>query len=299
MAGPVSGVRAGGDVHRTRGPGGGGDPVPVTVDDAASALLRFASGALGTLEVARAAVRRPCDFTVEVNGSRGTLIFDYTRLNELWYGGADDDVRPVRDAADPRRASHAPVRGPVVADRPGCRVRLVVCQPGRGPAGGLAWMPRTPASPRARRCSGVRGDGDLGRFRPLGEGERGAGQRAVTWVGGGARVDRSGFMSASRHELVAGGAAGGPGPCSAPRATSSSWNAAATSRRPVRARGGARLPRRGTRAAQGVPARGRGGDGRAHLLRAPGEAARRRPRGRPGGDEPAGGPYRPRSGRRG
>jgi predicted dehydrogenase len=65
----------------------------VTVDDAASALLRFESGALGSLEVARAAVRRPCDFTVEVNGSRGTLMFSYARLNELWYGAADDDVR--------------------------------------------------------------------------------------------------------------------------------------------------------------------------------------------------------------
>ena len=37
-------------------------------------------------------MRRPCDFTVEVNGSRGTLLFSYARLNELWYGGADDDV---------------------------------------------------------------------------------------------------------------------------------------------------------------------------------------------------------------
>jgi len=63
----------------------------VTVDDASSALLRFGSGALGTMEVARAAVRRPCDFTVEVNGSRGTLVFDYARLNELRYGSAGDD----------------------------------------------------------------------------------------------------------------------------------------------------------------------------------------------------------------
>jgi predicted dehydrogenase len=66
--------------------------VHVTVDDAASALLRFQSGALGTFEVARAAVRRPCDFTVEVNGSSGTLIFNYARLNELWYAGSGDDV---------------------------------------------------------------------------------------------------------------------------------------------------------------------------------------------------------------
>jgi predicted dehydrogenase len=69
----------------------GGGTRDVTVDDAASALLRFDSGARGTMEVARAAVRRPCDFTVEVNGSAGTLFFDYARLNELRYGRADDD----------------------------------------------------------------------------------------------------------------------------------------------------------------------------------------------------------------
>jgi len=70
-------------------PGGGSRDV--TVDDAASALLRFDGGALGVMEVARAAVRRPCDFTVEVNGSDGTLFFDYARLNELRYGHVADD----------------------------------------------------------------------------------------------------------------------------------------------------------------------------------------------------------------
>jgi predicted dehydrogenase len=69
----------------------GGGTKRVTVDDASSALLRFASGARGTIEMARAAVRRPCDFTVEVNGDGGTLIFSYPRLNELLYGSADDD----------------------------------------------------------------------------------------------------------------------------------------------------------------------------------------------------------------
>jgi predicted dehydrogenase len=67
--------------------------IPVTVDDAASALLRFESGALGIMEVARAAVRRPCDFTIEANGSYGTLMFDYARLNELWYASAHDDAQ--------------------------------------------------------------------------------------------------------------------------------------------------------------------------------------------------------------
>lgn len=65
----------------------------VDVDEASSALVRFASGARGTFEMARVCARRPCDFTVEVNGSRGTLRFDYSRLNELWYGDAGDDGR--------------------------------------------------------------------------------------------------------------------------------------------------------------------------------------------------------------
>src|SRR5579884_3802219 len=65
----------------------------VDVDEASSALLRFENGARGTLEVARVCARRPCDFTVEVNGTRGTLRFDYERLNELWYGDAGDEGR--------------------------------------------------------------------------------------------------------------------------------------------------------------------------------------------------------------
>ena len=64
--------------------------LPVTVDDASSALLRFQSGARGTVEMARVAVRRPCDFTIEVNGDRGTLVFEYARLNELMYGDGGD-----------------------------------------------------------------------------------------------------------------------------------------------------------------------------------------------------------------
>ena len=69
----------------------GGGMETVTVDEASSALLRFESRALGVMEVARTAVRRPCDFTVEVNGDHGTLLFDYRRLNELWYGDGSDD----------------------------------------------------------------------------------------------------------------------------------------------------------------------------------------------------------------
>jgi predicted dehydrogenase len=65
----------------------------VDVDEASSALLRFTGGARGSLEVARVCARRPCDFVVEVNGTRGTLRFDYAQLNELWFGDAGADAR--------------------------------------------------------------------------------------------------------------------------------------------------------------------------------------------------------------
>ena len=91
MVGDVAEVSAQSETFVTErsNPSGGG-PVPVTVDDASSALLRFQGGARGVVEMARTAVRRPCDFTIEVNGDRGTLVFEYARLNELLYGDGGD-----------------------------------------------------------------------------------------------------------------------------------------------------------------------------------------------------------------
>ena len=91
LVGPIRTVCAQAETFIRSRPLPEGGSRDVAVDDAASALLRFSCGAVGTMEVARAAVRRPCDFTVEVNGSRGTLVVDYARLNELRYGQADDD----------------------------------------------------------------------------------------------------------------------------------------------------------------------------------------------------------------
>jgi predicted dehydrogenase len=91
MVGDVAEVSAQSDTFVTeRSDPSGGGPVPVTVDDASSALLRFQGGARGVVEMARTAVRRPCDFTIEVNGDRGTLVFEYARLNELLYGDGGD-----------------------------------------------------------------------------------------------------------------------------------------------------------------------------------------------------------------
>jgi predicted dehydrogenase len=55
----------------------------VTVDDAAAAVVRFAGGALGTIEASRMAPGRRNYNRFEVNGSLGTVVFDLERLNEL------------------------------------------------------------------------------------------------------------------------------------------------------------------------------------------------------------------------
>jgi predicted dehydrogenase len=91
MVGDVAEVSAQSETFvRTRSNPSGSGSAPVTVDEASSALARFESGARGVFEMARIAVRRPCDFTIEVNGETGTLVFEYARLNELKYGqGAD------------------------------------------------------------------------------------------------------------------------------------------------------------------------------------------------------------------
>ena len=92
MVGAIAEVAAQSETFvRERADPGGGPPRAVDVDEASSALARFAGGARGVFEVARTCVRRPCDFTVEVNGTDGTLRFDYARLNELWFGAASDD----------------------------------------------------------------------------------------------------------------------------------------------------------------------------------------------------------------
>jgi predicted dehydrogenase len=90
MVGPIDEVTAQSATFIRSRPSPDGER-PVTIDDASSALLRFANGARGIVEMARLAIRRPCDFSIEVNGTKGTLVFDYPRLNELLFGdGADD-----------------------------------------------------------------------------------------------------------------------------------------------------------------------------------------------------------------
>lgn len=62
----------------------------VTVDDAAMFIAKFKSGALGTFEASRFAVGRKNHHRWEVNGSKGSVVFNLERMNELEYYNEGD-----------------------------------------------------------------------------------------------------------------------------------------------------------------------------------------------------------------
>ena len=59
------------------------DPAAVDVDDAALSLVRFTNGAIGSIEGSRFATGRKNYYRFEINGSRGSIVFNLERLNEL------------------------------------------------------------------------------------------------------------------------------------------------------------------------------------------------------------------------
>jgi len=61
----------------------GGQMGPVENEDHAAALIRFAGGAIGTLEVSRVAVGPQCQLLLEVSGTEGSASWDFERMNEL------------------------------------------------------------------------------------------------------------------------------------------------------------------------------------------------------------------------
>ncbi len=67
---------------------------PVDVDDEVTMLLRFENGAVGSIEVTRAAHGRKNHLAFELHGELGTLVFDYERRDELrLYSVADEPDR--------------------------------------------------------------------------------------------------------------------------------------------------------------------------------------------------------------
>jgi predicted dehydrogenase len=70
---------------------GSGGTGAVTVDDAALFLARFQSGALGTFEATRFASGRKNAIRLEVNGSDGSVAFDFESMNELQFHDHTED----------------------------------------------------------------------------------------------------------------------------------------------------------------------------------------------------------------
>jgi len=64
----------------------------VDVDDATVFLAKFKNGAIGTFESTRFALGRKNHMRIEINGSKGSLVFNLERMNELeFYDNSDPD----------------------------------------------------------------------------------------------------------------------------------------------------------------------------------------------------------------
>ncbi|MGN6487945.1 MAG: Gfo/Idh/MocA family protein [Devosia sp.] len=64
---------------------------PVTIDDASAFLARFANGSLATFEATRYARGHKAQFTLEINGERGSLAWDLHDLHRLSYFDSADE----------------------------------------------------------------------------------------------------------------------------------------------------------------------------------------------------------------
>jgi predicted dehydrogenase len=82
VAGSSSGLGGSGSADAERG--------PVTVDDAALFTARFDGGAIGSFEATRFALGRKNAIRIEINGSAGSLAFDFEDMNVLhFYDGTE------------------------------------------------------------------------------------------------------------------------------------------------------------------------------------------------------------------
>jgi predicted dehydrogenase len=68
---------------------------PVENEDYAAVIARFDGGAIGTLETSRVAVGPHAEYVIEVYGTRGSLRWDFQRLNELRLAEGDGGYRTV------------------------------------------------------------------------------------------------------------------------------------------------------------------------------------------------------------
>ena len=100
IAAEMTGLSAKGSKEGPRG--------EVTVDDATLFLARFENGALGNFEATRFAAGHRSTNAFEINGSLGSVKFDFERMNELevYFTSDDEDVQGFRRvlATDPAHA---------------------------------------------------------------------------------------------------------------------------------------------------------------------------------------------------
>ncbi len=84
LAGPIDSLIADmGTIHATRPLPDGRGRAPVENEDTATAIVRFRSGAQGSLSTSRAAWGRKNRLAWELHGTRGMICFDQERMNEL------------------------------------------------------------------------------------------------------------------------------------------------------------------------------------------------------------------------
>jgi predicted dehydrogenase len=77
-------------VHKERPDATSGEMRAVENEDIAQVLMSFELGVTGTMEISRIATGRKCGLCFEVYGSKGSLVFDQERMNELgFYNTAD------------------------------------------------------------------------------------------------------------------------------------------------------------------------------------------------------------------
>ena len=88
----------------------------VTVDDSSIFLARFQNGAVGTFEATRMAAGRKNHNKFEINGSKGSVVFNMERMNELEYYNTEDpaELRGFRliqttDSVHPYTGNYWPV----------------------------------------------------------------------------------------------------------------------------------------------------------------------------------------------
>ncbi|MFK0172031.1 Gfo/Idh/MocA family protein [Streptomyces sp. NPDC090306] len=92
----------------------GGEPGPVENEDYVGCLLRFASGARGVLEACRVSVGEQNNYGFAVHGTRGSVFWDFRRMNELGVSGG-----PSRQDQPVARVFTGPGHGVYGAFQPG------------------------------------------------------------------------------------------------------------------------------------------------------------------------------------